>query len=77
LAGIVIIETITGKGPYSDMKLLPQQIMLKVIEENLRPTIPEDAPLPLRSLILDCLHSDPKKRPNFAEIKKRLKRIAP
>jgi tRNA A-37 threonylcarbamoyl transferase component Bud32 len=73
--GVVLCELYNGKAPYSDMNLFPQQVMYAVVQEGLRPTIDPDCPSALAVLIQDCLHADPAKRPDFKEIKLRLKRL--
>eukprot|EP01114_Cavostelium_apophysatum_P011195 TRINITY_DN2539_c0_g2_i2.p1 TRINITY_DN2539_c0_g2~~TRINITY_DN2539_c0_g2_i2.p1 ORF type:complete len:1198 (+),score=392.63 TRINITY_DN2539_c0_g2_i2:210-3803(+) len=74
--GVVLTELWSGEAPYADTNLFPQQVMYAVVQEGLRPTIAMDCPLPLRLLIKDCLHTEPSMRPNFKEIKSRLKRMS-
>jgi len=73
--GVVLCELYSGKAPYADMNLFPQQVMYAVVQEGLRPTIDSDCPSALAVLIQDCLYADPVKRPDFKEIKLRLKRL--
>eukprot|EP01119_Soliformovum_irregulare_P006174 TRINITY_DN1796_c0_g2_i1.p1 TRINITY_DN1796_c0_g2~~TRINITY_DN1796_c0_g2_i1.p1 ORF type:complete len:1144 (-),score=335.54 TRINITY_DN1796_c0_g2_i1:51-3482(-) len=73
--GIVLCELYTGKGPYSEMNLFPQQVMYAVVQEGLRPTLDASCPSALSVLIGDTLHTDPLKRPDFSEVKMRLKRM--
>lgn len=49
--------------------------MYAVVHEGLRPTIPKDCPSALTVLIKDCLNAEPSKRPDFTEIKLRIKRL--
>ena len=49
--------------------------MYAVVHEGLRPYIPDDCPRGLTQLIHECLDSDPKLRPTFAEILSRLRRL--
>jgi len=73
--GVVLCELYSGKAPYADMNLFPQQVMYAVVQEGLRPNIDPDCPSALAVLIQDCLHPDTTKRPDFKEIKLRLKRL--
>jgi hypothetical protein len=57
-------------APGSDVTL---QLTMRVIS-GLRPYV-EDVPIPLVQLIQDCVHADPKLRPDFTEIEKRLTRM--
>jgi serine/threonine protein kinase len=73
--GVVLAELIDGNAPFSDLDLFPQQVMYGVVHENLRPSVPASCPASLKALIDDCLNAAANKRPDFEEIKKRLKRI--
>ncbi len=73
--GVVLVELLSGKTPYHDMTLFPQQVMYAVVQEGLRPSIPKDCPPALEILIKECLDQEPAKRPPFPEIKARLKRM--
>ena len=73
--GILLCELYTGEPPYLDSNLFPEQVMYAVVHSGLRPTLPDECPSALAVLVRDCLNADPSKRPNFAEIKQRLKRM--
>lgn len=51
------------------------EVMYAVVQEGLRPTIPEGTPLPLALLIRECVTTEPSVRPTFTEICSRLKRM--
>jgi hypothetical protein len=48
------------------------QVSLQVISKSLRPTIPENTPTGFKELITACWATDPKDRPDFADVTKRL-----
>lgn len=73
--GIVLTEIISWREPFSDMNLSFQQVMFGVVQNNLRPMIPQNCPQELILLIKDCLSAQPELRPDFKEIKQRLKRM--
>jgi serine/threonine protein kinase len=73
--GVVLTEMVTSLSPYSDTTLFPQQIMYAVVNEGLRPSVGSDCPPAMDVLIKDCLNSEPLLRPDFREIKERLKRM--
>ena len=53
------------------------QIVVEVVNDNLRPTIPpEMADSPMVPLMKDCWHVDPVQRPTFDKIVGRLKILA-
>ena len=45
------------------------------VSEGFRPTLREDFPPELKSIIQDTWHENPKKRPSMAEVVKRLQRL--
>ena len=54
--------------PFAEMKLL-------VIEDRYRPRIPDSLPELLITLIKDCWHQSPEKRPSFADVEDTLVRV--
>jgi serine/threonine protein kinase len=64
---ITINEIWTGNEPYSGESDY-SEIFQKIKYEGLRPQLPPSLPPYLASLIQTCWHSDPSRRPNFAEI---------
>jgi serine/threonine protein kinase/ABC-type phosphate transport system substrate-binding protein len=68
--GIVLWEMLTRCKPYAGMS--PPSIAVQVIRDNLRPTIPADAPADYVALIDECWHRDPVIRPAFVDIQHRL-----
>lgn len=64
--GIVLWELVTGLLPFEDMT--PVQVAYAVVNKNLRPTIPDDCPAPLRLLMEHCWMANPDRRPNFYQI---------
>ena len=66
--GMVLWEIVTGDAPFFEYENMRElQIKNAIIRENLRPSIPEDCPTELASLIIRCWDSDPLKRPHFKE----------
>merc|ERR1712054_24764 len=69
--GILLGELYTTQTPYSQAQfrdMFSTQIMYMVLNEGLRPAIPEDCPLHLKQLIERCVHAVPENRPSFNEI---------
>ncbi|KAL6062209.1 Dual specificity protein kinase [Balamuthia mandrillaris] len=72
--GIVLWEIYTCKDPFphhSDY----DEFLNAICRKGERPPIPRDCLPSLRSLMEDCWHADPNKRPNFQEINDRLDEI--
>ncbi|EAY03970.1 TKL family protein kinase [Trichomonas vaginalis G3] len=67
---IVAWEIAVGKVPYQGMD--SNSIIHQVLNNDLRPQIPEDLNPPMRDLITMCWERDPDIRPTFDEIVKRL-----
>lgn len=65
--GITSNQIFTGDDPYSSERDY-SEIFQKIQYEGLRPQLPPSLPPYLASLIQTCWHSDPSRRPNFAEI---------
>ncbi|CAM6010584.1 unnamed protein product [Sphagnum balticum] len=62
-------QILTGDDPYSsEIFLTRRETLQKIEDEGLRPQLPPSLPPYLASLIQTCWHSDPRRRPNFAEI---------
>lgn len=58
-----------GDDPGSTLRAIADKNVQK------RPGVPANMPIPVQSLMADCLDEDPEKRPSFEEIDIRLKRI--
>ncbi|XP_074569891.1 serine/threonine-protein kinase STY46-like [Curcuma longa] len=71
--GIVIWELLTAKLPYQ--YLTPIQAAVGVVQQGLRPTIPNTHPK-LAKLLERCWKQDPADRPDFSEILEILQLIA-
>lgn len=67
---VVAWEIAVGKVPYGGMDA--NAIIHQVLNNDLRPQIPDDLPSPMRDLITMCWERDPDFRPTFDEIVKRL-----
>ncbi len=66
-------ELLTRQQPYETLS--PAAVAVAVIRDQLRPTVPEDAPADFTTLITNCWHYDSGIRPTFLEIMTRLSAI--
>ena len=78
--GIILWELVGREVPFSEYEIAKSDftyLLEDAIIEGLRPTIPEGqfCPPGFISLMEDCWSGDPKARPQFEEICKRLRRI--
>ncbi|XP_015160758.1 serine/threonine-protein kinase STY17-like isoform X2 [Solanum tuberosum] len=71
--GIVLWELLSGEIPYAH--LTPLQAAIGVVQQDLRPRIPEHAHPKLVELVEKCWQQDPTQRPDFSEILDILKRL--
>jgi len=65
--GIVAWEILCESRPYAEVGS-PYKVMYKVVHENLRPKVPEDAPKIYTWLIGQCTGTIPANRPGFKDI---------
>lgn len=68
--GVLLWELMTGEMPYSGVDI--EKLPYLVVQEKLRPKIPDSAPPDLKALISACWAPDPKDRPTFDTIIKLL-----
>jgi hypothetical protein len=61
--------------PYVGLETDPNQLIMRVVNDNLRPPIPKHCPPPFAKLIADCWSPQAAKRPSFAQILTTLKEI--
>ncbi|XP_024977639.1 serine/threonine-protein kinase HT1-like [Cynara cardunculus var. scolymus] len=66
--GLILWEMVAGDLPYKDMTSI--QAAFAVVHKRLRPPIPVDCPLAMRTLIELCWSSNPGKRPEFWQVVK-------
>ncbi|XP_059280980.1 serine/threonine-protein kinase STY8-like isoform X2 [Lycium ferocissimum] len=64
--GILLWELLSGEIPYAH--LTPLQAAIGVVQQGLRPRIPEHAHPKLVELLEKCWQQDPTRRPDFSEI---------
>ncbi|OHT06847.1 TKL family protein kinase [Tritrichomonas foetus] len=64
--GILLWELLTCDVPYRGIPT--EKLINKVLNDNLRPIIPENTPKRLERLITTCWDSNPSKRPTMPEI---------
>ena len=66
--GIVCSEILTGMAPFPDVQLRKLYSLITDARNPLRPELPESCPKSLATLIQECWHTDPVRRPPFTEI---------
>ncbi|KAM0869195.1 hypothetical protein ACQ4PT_040834 [Festuca glaucescens] len=72
--GIVMWELITGEEPYADLHY--GAIIGGIVNNTLRPPVPESCDPQWRSLMEQCWSAEPSERPSFTEVVKRLRAMA-
>jgi len=68
LSQILCCPLFTLNDPYEGLFADWDEFHDSVCNKNVRPEIPVDCPESLHSLITQCWHSDPQKRPSFVDI---------
>ncbi|KAI4364673.1 hypothetical protein MLD38_020731 [Melastoma candidum] len=71
--GIAMWEMLTGEEPYANMHC--GAIIGGIVNNNLRPPIPERCDVGWRRLMEECWSTDPCSRPSFTEITQRLQEM--
>lgn len=64
--GVVLWETVTRQCPYEGLTQI--QAALGVLNNNLRPTVPDNCPLFFKKLMTLCWVSSPEQRPSFETV---------
>ncbi|KAL6898032.1 hypothetical protein ACP4OV_006628 [Aristida adscensionis] len=72
--GIVMWELLTGEEPYADLHY--GAIIGGIVNNTLRPPVPESCDPQWRSLMEQCWSAEPSERPSFTEIGKSLRAMA-
>ncbi|ESQ42642.1 hypothetical protein EUTSA_v10012514mg [Eutrema salsugineum] len=72
--GIVMWELLTGEEPYADMHCA--SIIGGIVNNTLRPKIPQWCDPEWKGLMESCWASEPTERPSFAEISQKLRNMA-
>uniref|UniRef100_A0A1J3JTQ3 Serine/threonine-protein kinase CTR1 n=1 Tax=Noccaea caerulescens TaxID=107243 RepID=A0A1J3JTQ3_NOCCA len=72
--GIVMWELLTGEEPYADMHCA--SIIGGIVNNALRPKIPQWCDPEWKGLMESCWASEPTERPSFAEISQKLRTMA-
>uniref|UniRef100_J3MBT6 Protein kinase domain-containing protein n=1 Tax=Oryza brachyantha TaxID=4533 RepID=J3MBT6_ORYBR len=72
--GIVMWELLTGEEPYAELHY--GAIIGGIVNNTLRPPVPEACDPRWRSLMEQCWSSEPSERPSFTEVGKRLRAMA-
>lgn len=70
--GIVLTELESRQTPYHDVRETGLRVLMRIAHHRLRPTLPTTCAPVRRSLIKDCWHDDPVRRPTFAQVLERL-----
>jgi serine/threonine protein kinase len=78
--GSILYELLTGKAAFSCTES-PASVIRQIIQEKVRPEIPEFLAPGVRDMIRDCCEQKPRDRPSFSDIQTQLAkmefRIAP
>uniref|UniRef100_A0A6B2LGU2 Protein kinase domain-containing protein n=1 Tax=Arcella intermedia TaxID=1963864 RepID=A0A6B2LGU2_9EUKA len=61
--GIILYEIYCGKRPYP--KKSAYQVMLEVVQQDLRPVLPKDCPSLYADTFIKCVDKKPEARPSF------------
>ncbi|XP_066370063.1 RAF-like serine/threonine-protein kinase PRAF isoform X3 [Miscanthus floridulus] len=72
--GIVMWELLTGEEPYAELHY--GAIIGGIVNNTLRPPVPEPCDPQWRSLMEQCWSAEPSERPSFTEVGKRLRAMA-
>ncbi|KAG6526396.1 hypothetical protein ZIOFF_016380 [Zingiber officinale] len=72
--GIAMWEILTGEEPYANMHC--GAIIGGILNDKLRPTIPENCNAEWKTLMEECWASDPASRPSFTQITDRLRAMS-
>ncbi|CAN0472585.1 unnamed protein product, partial [Scytosiphon promiscuus] len=70
--GIVVWEVLSRELPWEAVKH-PRDIYIRVVLNNLRPTLPDDAPAEIADVARACWVSKPEDRPTFGSLKEDMK----
>uniref|UniRef100_M4BRZ6 Protein kinase domain-containing protein n=1 Tax=Hyaloperonospora arabidopsidis (strain Emoy2) TaxID=559515 RepID=M4BRZ6_HYAAE len=73
--GVLLSELDTCTLPYHDLASLaerlvqhPLRLMRRIIDDDLRPQLSSDCPMPITHLIAACVARNPKQRPHAADV---------
>ncbi|KAK3118998.1 hypothetical protein QOZ80_9BG0712150 [Eleusine coracana subsp. coracana] len=72
--GIVLWELLTGKEPYADLHY--GTIIGGIVNNTLRPPVPDTCDSEWRALMEQCWATEPSERPSFTEVVNRLRSMA-
>jgi serine/threonine protein kinase len=76
--GIIMWELVVRKKPFSEYDIANSEFTYQLedaIVGGLRPSVPVDCPSGYAELMQACWDGDPKRRPQFEEIIRRLRKI--
>ena len=73
--GVTLVELFGYTRAFDDIEGSAANLMFRIAVEGLRPTIPQDLPNSLKSLIRRCMATDPDDRPNFTDILEKLAEV--
>eukprot|EP01120_Amphizonella_sp_Union-15-10_P011066 TRINITY_DN459_c0_g1_i2.p1 TRINITY_DN459_c0_g1~~TRINITY_DN459_c0_g1_i2.p1 ORF type:complete len:404 (+),score=91.62 TRINITY_DN459_c0_g1_i2:161-1372(+) len=65
---IILWELVTEKNPYEGQFKNVHQLVQGILNENVRPIIPQSCPQMLKEVITKCWDKDSRKRPSFQSI---------
>lgn len=73
--GVTLIELFGATRAFDDIAGSATELMIRIAMEGLRPTIPKDLPVSLKSLLRRCMATDPDDRPSFTDILEKLAEV--
>jgi Protein tyrosine and serine/threonine kinase len=65
MAGCTFIEIFSRQDPHGN-QMTSVEVAMKVSQKQLRPEIPANCPVSLRSVVASCFEWEPADRPTFA-----------
>ena len=68
--GVVLYEMITKRDPYEGEDF--DEVIQAVAKDKKRPELPRGVPSELATIMNECWHWDPRRRPTFLELERRM-----
>ena len=65
--GIVVWEVLSREGPWANVTR-PRDILMRVVLNDLRPDMPDDAPTDIADVARACWVREPGNRPSFSDV---------
>ena len=68
--GVVLYEMVTKRNPYEGEDF--DEVIQAVAKDKKRPELPRGVPSELATIMNECWHWDPRRRPTFLELERRM-----